>query len=186
MKKDIKNDLNPTNKTDGEQDIVGDSIGVGTTSGNKQNGELESCQKEVQELKDKFVRVTADLQNFQARVTKERAAWALEARVEIIKNVLAIVDDFERALAEQRKHENAEFGAWLAGFELIGKRMTKLITDYGVTEVDCSGMFDPQKHEALMQVVDSQKKSGEIVAVLQKGYQVNDTVIRPAKVSVAQ
>jgi len=182
MKKDIKNDLNPTNKTDGEQDIVGEPF-VGEACGDNQ---LHACQKEVQELKDKFVRVTADLQNFQARVTKERAAWTLEARVEIIKNVLAIVDDFERALAEQRKHENAELGAWLAGFELIGKRMTKLITDYGVTEVDCSGMFDPQKHEALMQVADAQKKSGEIVAVLQKGYQLNDIVIRPAKVSVAQ
>ena len=182
MKSDIKNDLNPTNKTDGEQDIVGEPLVVS----NKQDDQLQSCQKEVQELKDKFVRVTADLQNFQARVTKERAAWTLEARIEIIKNVLAIVDDFERALAEQRKHEDAQLSAWLAGFELIGKRMSKLVADYDVKEIDCSGMFDPQKHEALMQVTDPQKKSGEIVAVLQKGYQLNDIVIRPAQVSVAQ
>jgi len=151
-----------------------------------QDSVLSPCQKECDELKDKLLRVTADLQNFQARVIKERAQWAQEAKIAILKDLLPIVDDFDRALAERKKFTDQHLQSWLEGFELIGKSMVKLLDSYGVREIDCSGTFDPHLHEALISVADQKKSPGTIASVLQKGYSMDGTVIRPAKVSVVQ
>jgi molecular chaperone GrpE len=182
MKKDIKNDHDSSNKTGTEQDIAANQA----RETDKTQNTLTTCQKELQELKDKFLHVNADLHNFQTRISKERALWAQEAEITIFKELLPIIDDFERALVERQKHETSQqLKAWLEGFELIGKSLNKLLQAHGVHEINCKGAFDPQFHEALLQVVDQHKKPGEIVAVLQKGYQLKNTVIRPAKVSVA-
>lgn len=202
MKKDIKNISDSPNKITSEQDHKIDQISVPDTNtldtGISDTGissigvpdnthALAVCQKELQELKDKFLRVNADLYNFQSRMVKERTLWTQEAQINIFKELLPILDDFERAVAERQKFgDDPHLKAWLEGFELIGKSISKLLCSYGVHEIDCSGIFDPHLHEALLYVADQQKKAGEIVAVLQKGYQLKDTVIRPAKVSVAR
>jgi molecular chaperone GrpE len=180
MKKDIKNDSHTTNKTSAEQEIVDGVAGAAQLL--KVDTQLQACQQELAGLKDKFVRVSADLQNFQARITKERALWSQEAQIAVFKELLPIVDNFERALTEPALANEKNS---LAGLVLISKSLNKMLHHFGVREIDCTGTFDPQRHEALMHVNDSQKKPGEIVAVLQKGYQVNDVIIRPAKVSVA-
>lgn len=180
MKKHVKDEPHTNNKMASEQDLMN---GVDIESSMTDSG----CKKELAELKDKFVRVSADLANFQLRVVKERASWVAQAQAEVFKQVITIVDDFERALYEHKKNADAvQCQTWLAGFELIGKRLAKMLVDGGVHEIDCLVPFDPHYHEAIMHVAVPDKKSGDIVDVLQKGYLFNDVVLRPARVSVAQ
>jgi molecular chaperone GrpE len=184
MKKNMKNH-NVSPETNAEQTAVNSSDHASTQ---ELVDELNACQKELAELKDKFLRVSADLQNFKARVAKERAAWVHDTHVALFKDLLPIVDDFERALVERQKtRDDPQFNAWFEGFELVGKSINKFLSStYGVQEIDCSGAFDPRVHDALVYVVAPHKKAGEIIAVLQKGYKLDNTIIRPAKVSVAQ
>ena len=152
-----------------------------------ETSEIQACKAEVADLKEKFVRVSADLKNFQARVTKERVMWAREAQTELILGFLSVLDNFDRALAEHQKQEHDEkFSAWVEGFELIGKNLYKFLNDKGVQEIDSSTTFDPEFHEAIAHIPDPQKKPGEIIETTQKGYLFKDVVIRPAKVVVAK
>jgi len=148
---------------------------------------LKNCQKELQDMKEKYLRVSADLQNFQMRIAKERALWAQEAQADLVLGLLSVLDNFDRALAEHQKQEHDEkFNAWLEGFELISKNLYEFLYKKGIREIDCSTTFDPQYHEALAHVAVPDKKAGEIVEVIQKGYLFNDTIIRPARVAVAK
>ncbi len=188
MKKDIVSDPQLNNKTTPEQDTetaIPESTDIPPLT---ENAELEICKKTVQELNDKFLRVSADLNNIHTRMAKERAAWHQEINIKFFKDFLPIVDNFDRAFAEPPKQINdAQLQAWVTGLSLISKQINKFLHTHGVREIDCSGEFNPHIHEALMHVADAHKKSGEIVAVLQKGYQLsNGAIIRPAKVSVAQ
>lgn len=136
--------------------------------------------------KEQFLRVTADFNNYQRRMTKERAQWMQTAQVSIIEAFLPIIDDIERAVAAA----SAEGGetandAVAQGVSLVAKNVQKVLTDLGVTEIDCSGAFDPALHEALMQTESADHESGHILSVLSKGYQYKDVVVRHAKVSVA-
>lgn len=139
--------------------------------------EESACQQELKELNEKFMRVSADLHNIHARMAKERALWAQDIQLNFFKELLPVIDDFERALV-QEEHPRV--------FELMHKKLVKFLHAHGVHEIDCSGAFDPHMHEALMHVTDAQKKTGDIVQVLQKGYRLKGAVIRPARVSVAQ
>jgi molecular chaperone GrpE len=149
--------------------------------------DLEACKAEVVVLKEKFLRVNADFQNFQARVTKERVMWAREAQSELIVGFLSVLDNFDRAFTEHQKQEHDEkMSAWLEGFELIGKNLHTFLQGKGIQEIDSSTTFDPEFHEAIAHIPDPQKKPGEIIETTQKGYLFKDVVIRPAKVVVAK
>jgi len=155
--------------------------------GQEVHNQLKDCRKELQEFKEKYLRVAADLSNFQVRVAKERALWAQEAQTDLILGLLVVLDSFDRALSEHKKTESDEkFAEWLDGFELVSKNLYKFLHEKGVHEIDCSTTFDPQYHEALAHVAVPDKESGEVIEVMQKGYLFNDKVIRPAKVAVAK
>lgn len=144
-------------------------------------------QKELDALKDKYVRLGADYQNYKKRVELQRAEWAFSAQSKIILELLPVIDNFDRALEEaQKNNENQDLKKWLAGFELIHKNLYDCLKSCNVTEIDQVTTFDPELHEALMQVEDEKYESGQIVQVLQKGFMLDSKVIRPAKVSVAK
>lgn len=146
---------------------------------------LQKCKEEVAAWKDKYIHVSADFNNFSARIVKERVQWSMNAKSEVLVGLLSIVDDFERALKECEKSEVAT-SSWVKGLQLIGKSLAKYLQECGVQEIETTGLFDPAKHEALTQVLSSDRESGMIVDVVQKGYLLKDTVLRPAKVTVAQ
>lgn len=150
--------------------------------------QLAACHKETAEWKDKSMRIQADFENYKRRADKERAHLFHSVKAEVILPLLAIVDDVERALADATgKERTPEMQAWLNGFILIGKSLTKMLDSFGVTPIPETVEFDPLKHEAIMSAPASeQHPAGTIVAVLQKGYLLNGNVLRPAKVSVAQ
>jgi len=148
---------------------------------------LAACEVELQEWKEKFVRVSADLENFSRRMEKDRARWMQMSQAKLIKDLLSVVDDFERVLQQQEKAElSSEMQEWFSGFAMIGKSLHKLLQGYGLKEIEQTETFDPMIHEAMAQTESPDHESGQIVEVLQKGYLFHDEVLRPAKVRVAK
>jgi molecular chaperone GrpE len=148
--------------------------------------QLEKATAAVTEWADKYLSLTADFQNYKKRVTQERTDWAHDAQKQVLVDLLVIIDNFERALEEEKKREESAHVSWLAGFEMIYQSFEKLLAKYGVQEISDFSLFNPKFHEALLQVESDKYKSGDIVQVLQKGYIMHDKVIRPAIVSVAK
>jgi molecular chaperone GrpE len=160
---------------------------------NDQEKEVDTNQTEptVEQInyKDMFLRLNADFQNYKKRVEKERSEWMLVAQISILKSLLPILDDLNRAIktADSIKETQPESQQeWLEGFKLIQKNLTKELDDLGVKEIATDGQFNPELHEALVQVDDQTKPSEHIVEVLSKGYTFQGKVISHAQVSVAK
>ncbi len=153
----------------------------------KESKELETCKVELQVWKDKFLHVQADLENFTKRVSKERAHWELQAQVGLLKDLLPVIDNFDRATAEAAKEELSEdMKSWLDGFSMIHKGLHAFLKSSGIQEIDTSQGFDPELHEAITQIESADHESGAIVEVMEKGFMFKDHVLRPAKVVVAK
>ena len=155
---------------------------------------------ESNEYKDLYMRSMADFQNYKRRVEKERSMWVRDANADVIKRFLSVVDDIDRAVksCQDAGKTNLQVDlihSILAGLELVQKNLKKAFGDFKVAEIDCSGQFSPDLHEALIEVDSPDHTSGEIVDVMNKGYvmtigssDVEDDyfVLRHAKVSVAK
>ena len=151
----------------------------------KEHNQLNVCKNELKELKDRYIRTIADFENYKRRIDKEKSSWILTGQEMILSDILTIVDNFDRAFKEQQKVVPSESDAWLTGFKMIHKEFQKMLIKHDVVEITDS-VFDPAVHEALMQVESADHESGTIVDVLEKGYRFKDSVLRPAKVSVAK
>jgi len=157
------------------------------TTENKQNDQLkqeEACEQN--NWKERFIRASADLENYQRRIVKERAIWVEKAQADVFLDLLTIVDDFDRAMDHCAKGDSQEAAAMKTGFELIYKAFYKLLETYGIKEIVQAENFDPECHEAMTQIDSPKHESGAIVQTLQKGFMINDRVLRPAKVAVAK
>lgn len=149
--------------------------------------ELETCREALAQSSQKYIYLVAEFDNFKRRTEREKAQWITQAQAQLLVDVLPIVDDFERALSDiEEKQFPPELAAYVSGFELIARALQKFLKTHNVQEITDLTHFDPEKHEAIMQVTSDQHKSGDIVTVLQKGYIFKNQVIRPARVSVAQ
>ena len=139
--------------------------------------------------KEQLMRATADFDNFRRRTERERVEWVTVARVTVLKKFLPITDDLERALASLpsiEKNENNAINTMIDGFKLIQKNLLKSLQDMSVEEITSTGMFNPEFHEALMQVDGGNEPAGTIMQVFEKGYRLGDHIIRHSKVSVAK
>lgn len=143
------------------------------------------CQTQLNQVRDQFVRVSADFENYKRRMQKEQSQWFDLGQSKVLTQVLGIMDDFDRAMA-QSKDAPAQVASWIEGFDLIRKSLHKLLESFDVKEISADVPFDPELHEALVSIENSGKQSGEIVEILQKGYTYKGKVLRPAKVSVAR
>ncbi len=186
--------------------------------------QLQECQAQRDEWRDRFLRVAAEFENYKKRAEKEKVQWITGAQASLLSDLITIVDDFDRAFAPSLRLSGSSDSATLrqaqeltrpsahpeeqrscvskdggqatqsnefvdqsrAGFELIYKALQKLLEKYGVTQMKMGEHFDPMLHEAIMQVEDATKSSGDIAQVLQKGYMFKGEVLRPAKVSVVK
>ena len=149
--------------------------------------DIEETTQQEESYKEQFMRVQADFQNYKRRTEKERMQWITQAQVRVLETMLPLVDELDLALESSKQYEiSDDMQKWLDGFSLMQKNLHKRLVDLGVKEIDCSGAFDPQYHEALMHVDSQDHESGAIVQVLSKGYLLGDTVLRHAKVSVAK
>lgn len=146
--------------------------------------EIDDCCQELIDAKEKYTHVLADMQNFRQRVDKERIQWSFTAQADIVKKLLPIVDNFDRAVQETAKSGSKDQA--IVGFVMIHKALLKMLASIGVEPIADFTTFDPEKHEAIVQVDSTKQASGAIVDVLENGYMFKQEVIRPAKVSVAR
>jgi molecular chaperone GrpE len=142
---------------------------------------------ELAELKDKYLRLAAEFDNFRRRNLKERQDLHNYANESLVKELLPAVDNLERAVVHGRKEEQrADSENLLQGVELTYRSLVQILGRFGVVEIEAEGKpFDPQVHEAVRRVATSEHAPGTVVEVYQKGYLLKDRLLRPAMVAVA-
>ncbi len=141
----------------------------------------ERLQGELDKANDMLLRTAAEFDNYKKRTEREKVSTAEFAKAQLLKKLLPCVDNFDRAMSAEKAGED-----YAKGLEMILKQMDETLKAAGLKEIEAEGkIFDPNFHEAVMHVDDESKAENEIVAVLQKGYMLGDTVIRPAMVTVA-
>jgi molecular chaperone GrpE len=144
--------------------------------------QLEEAEAKVAENLDGWQRAQAEFINYKKRVERDREADYQYMKGDIIKKLLPVLDDLERAL--ENRPEDAEWGN---GVELIVRKFQSILETEGVTQVEAQGQpFDPNYHEAVSNEPSDEVESGHVIAVVQNGYTIGDKVIRPAVVRVAQ
>jgi len=146
--------------------------------------QIEQEQQEEQEVDDdRLLRLAAEFDNYKKRAARERQEYVALANERLVKELLPILDDLERALAAAEEHEEAKLED---GVRLVHRSLEQLLAREGVEEIDTSGPFDPHVHEAMLAQPSEEAESGAVIDVLQKGYKVGNRVVRPARVIVAE
>ncbi|HXZ86349.1 MAG TPA: nucleotide exchange factor GrpE [Myxococcota bacterium] len=142
---------------------------------------------ELAELKDRHLRLAADFDNFRRRSLKERQDLHNYANENLVKELLPIVDNLERAVDHARKEEQrSDSDNLLQGVELTYRSLLQILTRLGVVEIAALGQpFDPQIHEAVRRIPSPDQPAGTVVEIYQKGYMLKDRMLRPAMVAVA-
>lgn len=146
---------------------------------------LAEAQKKAQEYFEGWQRERADFSNYKKRAERDLMTMRFNAKLDTLKTLLPVLDDFERAMAslpeELRDH------AWLDGVSAIQRKLVKTLEDEGVQAIDPTGeLFDPNLHEAIGRDSDTDVASEHVTVTLQKGYVCGDRVLRPALVRVAE
>lgn len=142
--------------------------------------EIEKLNRQLEELNDKYLRVVAEYDNYRRRTSKEKEGLYSDTVCDVVKTLLPIADDLERAAGFDKNAENAD------GITMILKKLLELLATLGVTEIESlNKTFDPNYHNAIMHIDDEKYGENEIYCVVQKGYIRGDKVIRHAMVMVA-
>ena len=142
----------------------------------------ELAAKQLESVKDQFVRLTAEYDNYRKRTTKEKDNIYQDAKADTIKEFLAVYDNLERAMAT----EGDEDSPHKKGLEMIFHQYQEILKKLGVTEIEAKGQpFDPEKHNAVMHIDDESLGENVVAQVFQAGFMLGDKVIRHAIVQVA-
>ena len=152
----------------------------------EKNSSENEIQKEDQDFKEKYIRLYSEYENYRKRTAKEKIDLITNASENVIKELLPILDDFERAIENNKNVEDAS--VIKEGFDLIYSKMHKGLINQGLKPMEANGKdFDSEIHEAITKIpAPNEKLKGKIVDVIEKGYQINEKVIRYAKVVVGE
>jgi molecular chaperone GrpE len=142
---------------------------------------LAAAEARAQEHLKDLQRVAADFDNFRKRAARERHETVAFAHERLVKELLPVLDDLERALEAVQHHEEAKLEE---GVRLVHRQLADVLQRAGLDEIATEGEFDPHVHEALLSQ-PSDADEGSVIEVLQKGYRLGDRVLRPARVVVA-
>ena len=144
-------------------------------------GQVEKLSGDLQEKKDRLLRLQADFDNFRRRSAKEREEISAVVTQNFCKDVLPLLDNFERAMAAETK----DVEAFQKGVEMIFTQFQEVLKKNGLEQIEAVGQkFDPNFHQAVMRVEDPEKEDDTVAQELQKGYMVKGRVIRPSMVQV--
>ncbi len=186
----VKDEVNKPESTDNaaaEQELSEQSFAASEhVKTDNEKDEAEILSEKFNEVNDKYLRLYSDFENFRKQKAKERIELLQTAGAEVIKNLLSVIDDFERAIQSNEKTEDAT--ALKEGFKLIHHKLKSTLERQGLKEMESVGKeFDTDLHEALTNVpAASDDLKGKVVDVAEKGYYLNEKVIRFAKVIVGQ
>lgn len=168
-------------------DFAGDTEDTQTEQEvNTLENQLASLQSEVENQKKEYLFLAAEFDNYRKRTLKEKAEIIKNGGENVLKGLLPILDDFERGIKAADADANAQ--SMLEGMKLIYNKLVKYMESMGVKEMNSTGEpFDADLHEAIAQVpAPSEEMKGKVLDTVQKGYKINDKVLRHAKVAVAQ
>ena len=143
---------------------------------------VAKAEAERDEHLNDLKRVAADFENYRKRVARDQESLVARAHERLVKELLPVLDDLERALAAAEEHEEAKLEE---GVRLVHRELVEALAREGLVEVETDGHFDPHVHEALLSQ-PSDQDDGAVLEVLQKGYRLGDRVLRPARVVVSQ
>jgi molecular chaperone GrpE len=144
---------------------------------------LAEKDKKINELTDKYLRSLAELDNFRKRIAKEKQEFEKNTKAEAINIFLSVLDNLERATAVAEATKDIE--SLKKGIEMIIKQFKDILKEINVKEINTEGFFNPEFHHALHKEYVEGKKEGEILEVYQRGYMLDNKIIRPALVKVA-
>ena len=150
---------------------------------------LETALAEAADYKDKYLRAHADFENSKRRLEKDKSNAISYANESFAKDILAVMDSFESAITAMNSNEdeNSEILTNMKeGIDLTFNQLKKILEKNHIKEVDCSGEFDPELHQAIMKVESDDHEEGAVVQVMQKGYTIKDRILRPAMVSTCK
>jgi molecular chaperone GrpE len=142
-----------------------------------------ALEREKDEYLDALQRLKAEFDNFRKRTAREHDAMSARANEALLRELLPIIDDLERALEAAEQHEEAKLED---GVRLVHRALADVARRHGLEEIEADGAFDPHVHEALLAQPAEDAESGSVLQVLQKGYRLGDRVLRPARVVVAE
>lgn len=187
MSKDKEKDK--SEETEKNQEAVEDQFDEGqeNTTEEQESNDNESSEKDkYEELNRKYLLLYSDFDNFRKRSMKEKADIITRASGEVMKDLLSVLDDFERAIANNENTEDPE--ALKEGFKLIHQKFLNTLKSKGLEPMEAKGDdFDADKHEAITQIaVEDKKQKGKVVDVVERGYNLHGTPLRYAKVVVGQ
>ena len=143
---------------------------------------------EAAEWKDKFLRAHADFENSKRRLEKDKMNAVAYANESFAKDILAVMDSFDNALASMEDTEESSevLVKMKEGVNLTFEQLKKILEKNSIKEINCDGEFDPEVHQAIMQVESDNHEVGDVVQVMQKGYTIKDRILRPAMVSTCK
>jgi len=143
--------------------------------------QVAALEAERDEHLNDLKRVAAEFENYRKRVARDQESLVARAHERLVKELLPVLDDLERALAAAEEHEEAKLEE---GVRLVHRELAGALRREGLAEIDTNGQFDPHVHEALLSQ-PSDAEEGSVIEVVQKGYTLGDRVVRPARVVVA-
>jgi molecular chaperone GrpE len=142
---------------------------------------LAALEAERDEHLNDLKRVAAEFENYRKRVLRDQESLVARAHERLVKELLPVLDDLERALTAAEEHEEAKLEE---GVRLVHRELAEALAREGLAEIETNGHFDPHVHEALLSQ-PSDAEEGSVIEVVQKGYRLGDRVVRPARVVVA-
>ena len=158
---------------------VGEQVPAEVEALKRQVGEAEA---KASEYKDSWMRSQAEFQNYRKRIERDHEMTRVNMKSDIVKKILPVLDDLERALQNRPADE-----PWANGIELIVRKFQSALDGEGVKRIEAEGAeFDPNFHEAISHEPNEEVESGHVIAVVQNGYMLGERVIRPALVRVAK
>ena len=190
----MKNEMNPGSAAEnsaGEPPPSGGeapakSAGSASEITEEELAELRAKASKAEEHWDRYVRVSADLDNFKKRAARERTEAIRYANEGVLEKLLPIVDNFEAALAAANS-SSTNVDSLKMGIQMIYTQLKSYLSDSGIEEIDATGrMFDPNLHEAVSQLASADAPEGQVVQQMRKGYKYRERLIRPAMVVVAK
>ena len=153
----------------------------------EESGELLALRKEFDELNDRHLRLQADFENQRRRGLRERQEAHQYGHENVVKDLLATVDNLDRAIEHASRSDGEDFQAMLQGVELVRRELLAAFVKHGVSRVEAMGTpFDPNIHEAMAQQESDEVPANTVVQVFQEGYKLRDRLLRPARVVVSK
>jgi molecular chaperone GrpE len=143
--------------------------------------------QQLKQTHDRLLRLQADFENFRRRALAERRDIYQYGHENLVKDLLSTVDNLDRAIGHARASGAGDLESFLQGVELVQRELLGILSEHSVNEVEALGKaFDPAIHEAMAQLPDASVEPNAVIEVLQKGYQLRDRLLRPARVIVAK